>query len=131
MTQLMSGAINTSTFPTAPTCPTWLPFLLMSGPGAGGQDAWVCAESIARPHPSLPSPRGLCPPLAPALSSEFTCSKQLALTPPLQRIPPVARAPPRNNEPTPHPPGTPSPFPEQGLPAATQLSELKKEREAP
>lgn len=30
MTQLMSGVINTSAFPTAPTCPTWLPFLLMS-----------------------------------------------------------------------------------------------------
>ena len=55
MTQLMSGVINTSTFPTAPTCPTWLPFLLMSRPGAGGQDAWVCVENIAwtPPQPAL------------------------------------------------------------------------------
>lgn len=46
MTQLMSGAINTSAFPTAPTCLTRLPFLLMSGPGASGQNAWVGAENI-------------------------------------------------------------------------------------
>lgn len=45
VTQLMSGAINRPAFPTAPTCPPWLPFLLMSGPGAGGQGAWVCAEN--------------------------------------------------------------------------------------
>lgn len=34
--------------PTAPTCPKWLPFLLMSGPGARGQDAWVCVN-ITKP----------------------------------------------------------------------------------
>lgn len=49
MSQLMSGAINTFAFPTAPTCPSWLPFLLMSGSEASGQDAWVCAENTAWP----------------------------------------------------------------------------------
>lgn len=51
MSQLMSGAINTFAFPTAPTCPSWLPFLLMSGSEASGQDAWVCAENTAWPPP--------------------------------------------------------------------------------
>lgn len=47
VTQLTSGAMNTPACPTAPTCPTWLPFLLLSRPGARGQDAWVCAENQA------------------------------------------------------------------------------------
>lgn len=48
MTQLTSGAINTPACPTAPTCPTGLPFLPMNGPGARGQDAWVCAQNITK-----------------------------------------------------------------------------------
>lgn len=48
MTQLTSGAINTSACPTAPTCPTGLPFSPMNGPGARGQDAWVCAQNITK-----------------------------------------------------------------------------------
>lgn len=51
VTQLMNAAINTFAFPTAPTCLTWLPFLPMSGPGAGGQAAWACAENITCPPP--------------------------------------------------------------------------------
>lgn len=80
MTQLMSGAINTLAFPTAPTCLPWLPFLPMSGPGAGGQDAWACAENITCPRPCQAFPRGLCPPLVPTPNSKSTSSKQPALS---------------------------------------------------
>lgn len=51
MSQPMSGAINTLAFPTAPTCPSWLPFLLTSGSEASGQDAGCVQRTPPGPHP--------------------------------------------------------------------------------
>lgn len=77
MTQLMSGVINTSAFPTAPTCPARLPCLLRSGLGQVASRPG-CVQTSPGPRPQPDLAQG--PPSTSGSYAEFTSSKQPALT---------------------------------------------------